>query len=194
MTSKYKAHSLFCTSINTGLPGYCASGIPVPRVLYHSLTEVTEVGKGIGILNNSDKFLVRVRKCFRTHTRSGWCGTGVQNSQIFRAGIKMLYPCPGYLWHKRRHYRGPGYGYECPTELTEFLRRVIPGANTLGMVLYVPCRAQPGKYTPPVYFEKVWRLCSFGSSSKSDAKASEYKLAAESASQPACCVFSWWVA
>ena len=60
-------------------------------------------------------------------------GTGVQNSSKFRAGIKMLYPYPGYLWHERttltevpgtgisvvQYFRSPGYGYECPTELGE---------------------------------------------------------------------------
>ena len=97
--------------MNTGLPGYCNKGIPLPRVLCHSLTEVP--GKGMGILQNLQKFRVRVRKCYRTHRSSGYCGTGVQNSQKFRAGIKMLYPYPGYLWHER-------------TEL-----------------MYVPCRTQP---------------------------------------------------
>ena len=40
--------------MNTGLPGYCNKGMPVPRVLCHSLlTEITEVlGKGMGILQN----------------------------------------------------------------------------------------------------------------------------------------------
>ena len=91
--------------MNTGLPGYCNKGIPVPRVLRHSLTEVTEVpGKGMGISQNLQKFRVRVRKCYS--------GTGVQNSHKFRAGIKMLYPYPGYLWHWR-------------TELTE-----VPGTGT----------------------------------------------------------------
>ena len=37
--------------MNTGLPGYCNKGIPVLRVLCHSLTEVTEVsGQGYGDL------------------------------------------------------------------------------------------------------------------------------------------------
>ena len=78
--------------MNTGLPGYCNKGIPVPRVLCDSLTEVTEVpGKGMGILQTLQKFRVRVRKCYRTRRSFGYCGTGVQNSQKFRAGIKMLY-------------------------------------------------------------------------------------------------------
>ena len=91
--------------MNTGLPGYCNKGIPVPRVLCHSLTEVTEVpGKGMGILQNVQKFRVRVRKCHRTHRSSGYCGKDVQNSQKFRAGIKMLYTYPGYLWNGRTEF------------------------------------------------------------------------------------------
>ena len=38
-------------------------------------------------------------------------------------------------------YRTPissGYGYECPTELTEVLCRVIPGVNAPGMVCAYP--------------------------------------------------------
>ena len=34
-----------------------------------------------------------------------------------------------------------GYGYECPTEITEVLIRAIP--STPGMVLYVPYITQP---------------------------------------------------
>ena len=91
-------HASSCwTWMNTGLPGYCIKGIPVPRVLCHSLIEVTKVpGKVMGILQNLQKFRVRVRKCYRSHTSSGYCGTGVQNSQKFQTGTKMLYPYPGY--------------------------------------------------------------------------------------------------
>ena len=133
--------------MNTGLPGYCNKGIPAPRVLCHSLTEVTEVpGKGRGILQKLQKFRVRVRKYYRTRRSSGYCGTGEQNLRKFRAGMKMLYPYPGYLWHERteltevpgtgmnvvqnfvaranRAYRKSGYGYECRTELTE-----VPGTG-----------------------------------------------------------------
>ena len=64
ITSQCIMHSLFYTWINTGLPGYCAKDISVPWVLCHSLTEVTKVpGKGRGILQNLQKFWVRVRKC-----------------------------------------------------------------------------------------------------------------------------------
>ena len=45
--------------------------VPVPRVLCHSLTELTEIpGKGMGFLRKFQKFWVRVRKCYRTHRSS----------------------------------------------------------------------------------------------------------------------------
>ena len=37
-----------------------------------------------------------------------------------------------------RTSRSSGYGYECPTELTEVLCRVIPGVNTPGTVCTYP--------------------------------------------------------
>ena len=81
--------------MNKELPGYCNKGKPVPRVLCHNLTEVTEVpGKGMGIFENFQKFRVRVRKSYRTSRSSGCCGTGVQNSQKFRAGTKHAVPVP----------------------------------------------------------------------------------------------------
>ena len=122
--------------MNTGLHGYCNKGIPVPRVLCHSLTEVTEVmGKGMGILQNfrssgygygSVIELTEVpgivARAYRTHRSSGQvqkcctrtpgiCGMGVQSSQKFRVRVLMSY----------RTYRSSGYGYECTTELTEVL-------------------------------------------------------------------------
>ena len=139
--------------MNTGLPGYCNKGIPVPRVLCDSLTEVTEVtGKSMGILQNLQKFRVRVRK-YRTHRSSGYCGTGVQNSQKFRAGKKVLYPYPGYLWHERTEltevpgtertkFRVRVWMYY---RITEVLRRGIPGVNASGIVLDLPYRSQPWK-------------------------------------------------
>ena len=71
------------------LPGYCNENLPVPRVLCHSLTEVTEfLGKGRRILPNFRKFRVRVQMPFRTSISSGYCGPGVQNSQQFQVGTK----------------------------------------------------------------------------------------------------------
>ena len=101
-------------------------GIPLPWVLCHSLTEVTEVpGKGMGILQILHKFRVRIRKCYRTHRSSGYCGTGVQNSQKFRAGIKMLYPYPGYLWNGRTELTEvPGTGMNVVQNLQKFRVRV----------------------------------------------------------------------
>lgn len=50
------------------------------------------------VLQNLQKFRVQVLKPYKTHKSSGYCGMGVQNSQKFQAGIKMLYPY--------REYRG----------------------------------------------------------------------------------------
>ena len=81
-------------------------------------------GKGMGVLQNFQKCWVRVWMCYRTYISSGYCGTGVQNSQKFRAGTKMLYPYPGLSHGAYRANRSSGYGYECPTELTE-----VPGTG-----------------------------------------------------------------
>ena len=82
----------------------------------------------MGILQNLQKFRVRVRrKCCRTHRSSGYCGTGVQKSQKFRAGIhvKMLYPYPGYLWHWRTEPTDvPGAGINVAQNLQKFRVRV----------------------------------------------------------------------
>ena len=123
--------------MNTGLPGYCAKGIPVPRVLCHNLTEVTEVpGKGRGILQNLQNFRVRVRKCYRTHRSSGYCGMDVHNSQkcgqvlecctrtpgICGTGVRSLQKFRVRVLMSYRTYRSSGYGYASVTELTE-----VPG-------------------------------------------------------------------
>ena len=99
--------------MNTGLPGHCEKGIPVPRVLCHSLTEVTEVpGNGMGILENLQKFRVGVRKCYRTHRSSGQ----VQ---------ELLYPYPRYLWHGRTELpKVPGTGMNVVQNLQKFRVRV----------------------------------------------------------------------
>ena len=112
--------------MDTGLFGYCNRGLPVPRVLCHSLTELTEVpGKGMEIVQNFQKFRVRVRKSYRTFRSSGYCGTGVQNSQKFRAGTKHAVPVPRALWPRMyRTSRSSRYGYECRTELPE-----LPGTG-----------------------------------------------------------------
>ena len=73
----------------------------------------------------TSKSFVRVWMCYRTHKSSGHCGTGVHNSQKFRAGTKSAVPVPRVLWHAAyRAYRSSGYGYEFPTKLTE-----VPGTG-----------------------------------------------------------------
>ena len=100
-------------------PGHCGTGC----------TNVPEVpGTVMNVLQNSQNFRVRAWKCYRTHKSSGYCCTGVQNVQKFRAGIHMLYPYPRvFVALAYRACRSFGYEYECPTELTKVLRRVIPG-------------------------------------------------------------------
>ena len=79
----------------------------------------------MGVLQYFQKFRVRVWKCCRTHRSSGHCGTGVQNSQKFRAGTKENVPVPRLLWHGAyRTHRSSGYGYERHKELTE-----VPGTG-----------------------------------------------------------------
>ena len=80
----------------------------------------------MGALQNFQKIRVRVWKCYRTHISSGYCGTGVHNSQKFRAGKKSAVTVPRVLWDGTyRTYRSSGYGYECGTELPE-----VPGTGT----------------------------------------------------------------
>ena len=57
----------------------------------------------------------------------------------------MLYTYPGYLWHGRTELTEvPGTGMNVLQNLQKiFVRRVIPGVNTPGTVLYVPYRTQP---------------------------------------------------
>ena len=54
----------------------------------------------MGVLLNFHKSRVRVSKCFRTSRSSGYCDTGVQNSQKFRAGTKAAVPVPRVLWRR----------------------------------------------------------------------------------------------
>ena len=64
------------------------------------------------VLQNSQKFRVRVWGSYRTSRTSGYGygsltkrpelpGTGVQNFQKVRVGINMLHGYPGSLWHRR---------------------------------------------------------------------------------------------
>ena len=80
---------------------------------------------GMGVLQNVHKFRIRVRTCDWTSRSSGYCGAGVHNSQKFRAGTKGAVPVPRVLWHGvYRTHSSSGYGYECPTELTQVRVRV----------------------------------------------------------------------
>ena len=77
---------------------------------------------GMKVVQNSREFRVRVYNPYRSHRSPMYCGTGVQNSQKFQAGIIMVYRHPGIVARSHRTYRGSGYGYESRTELTEVPR------------------------------------------------------------------------
>ena len=79
----------------------------------------------MGVLQNFQKFRVRVWKCYRTDISSGYCATCVYNSQKFRAGTKHPLPVPRVLWDgSYRIHMNSGYGYESLTELPE-----VPGTG-----------------------------------------------------------------
>ena len=88
------------------------------------------MGKGTDVLQNFQKFRVRVWKCHGTHRCSGYCGTGVQNSQEVPDRYKKCCTrTPGIVArgvqnsHKFRvRVLMPGYGYESLTELPD-----VPG-------------------------------------------------------------------
>ena len=104
----------------------------------------------MGILKNLQKFRVRVRKCSELRS-SGYCGTGVQNSQKVPGRYKSAVSVPRvFVARAYRAYRSSGYGYEYPTELREVLCGVIPGVNIPGMVLCVPYRTQPCTFICPL--------------------------------------------
>ena len=91
-------------------------------------------------------FRVRVWKSFRTSRSrgygyesvygtsrsSGYWSTGVQNSHKFRAGTKgALPPVRRVLWHGVYWtHTSSGYGFDCPTELTEVRVRVWKSYRT----------------------------------------------------------------
>ena len=53
------------------VPGRYENDVPVPRVLWHGRTDLTEVpGTGMNVVQNSQKFFVRVWMLYRTHKSS----------------------------------------------------------------------------------------------------------------------------
>ena len=97
---------------NVLFQGYVLQGLWIP-------------GKGMEVLQNFQKFWVRVWKCYRTHRSLGYCGTGVQNSQKFRAGIKNAVPVTRvFVALAYRTYRSSGYGYDVVHNLQKFRARV----------------------------------------------------------------------
>ena len=93
-------------------------------------------GEGMGVLQNFQKFWVRVWTCYRAHRSPAHCGTGIQNSEKFRAGTKNAAPVPQVLWHGScRSYRTSGYGHESLPELPE-----LPGIVARAYSTYTSSR------------------------------------------------------
>ena len=118
----------------------------------------------MGILQNFQKFRVRVWKCYRTHRSSRYCGTGVNNSQKFRAGAKHAVPVPRGVWNGSYiTYRSSGYGYESLTELPEVPGIVVRAYRTYGSSGQVwkcctrtPCICGTGVQNLPKFRVRVW--------------------------------------
>ena len=96
--------------MNTGLPGYCNKGIPVLRVLCHSLTEVTEVsgqgygdlteltevpGTGTEVLQKSQKFRVLWHGCTERTEVPGRYANAVPVPRVFVARAYRAHRVPG---------------------------------------------------------------------------------------------------
>ena len=92
----------------------------------------------------SRMFRVRVWMCYRTQRSSGYCGTGVQNTEVPGGYKKCCTRTPGIVarglqrsqkfrvrvWMPYRTHRSSSYWYERHTELPE-----VPGTgNTCGLI------------------------------------------------------------
>ena len=150
----------------TRLLGFVTKVYAYPGYWVTGLTEVTEVpGKGIGILQNSQKFRVLWHRRTELTEVPGRYKNAVP---LPRVSVARAY----------RAYRNSGYGHECRTELTEVpgtgmnvlqnLQKffvgycsAIPGVNAPGMVLYVPYRTQPCNILVPHHLRKyIWTILS----------------------------------
>ena len=116
--------------------------VPVPRVLWHgSYRTHRSSGYGYGGRTELPELLGTATKVLQN----------IQNFRGLRHGRTELPEDPGRYKHAVpvlrvfvapacRTSRNSGYGYEFPTEFTQFFCRVISGVKTPGMVLCVPYR------------------------------------------------------
>ena len=112
--------------MNTEFPGYIKRWYThTPGIVRKPYRSHIISGKGYEDLTELPDVPVRVSMSYKTSRSSGHCGTGVQNSQKFRAGSKRAVPVPRVLWPRAyRTSRSSGYRYECRTELPE-----VPGTG-----------------------------------------------------------------
>ena len=109
-----------------GSPGFVTKVYPYPGYCATVLQNVTEVpDEGMGILQNFQKFRVRVRKSYELPEVLGIVARAYRTPQKFRAGTKHAVPVSRVLWPRAyRISRSSGYGYECRTKLPE-----VPGTG-----------------------------------------------------------------
>ena len=114
------------TLMNKELPGYCNEGIPVPRVLCHSLTEVSEFpGKGMRILQNFQKFRVRVRCLTELPEFPGIVAQAYRTRRSSERVQNMMYPYSGYCCRGRTELpEVPGTGMNVVQNFQKFRVRV----------------------------------------------------------------------
>ena len=115
----------------------------------------------MGALQNFQKFRVRVWKCHRTSRTSGYWGTGIQNSQKFRAGTSRAVPVPRVLWHgSSRTHKSSRYGYQ---SLNITSRSSRYGYESLTKLPQVPGRYKHALPVPRVFVAPAYRTSrSFG--------------------------------
>ena len=83
--------------------GRAKDAVPVPRVFWH------------GAYRNHRSSGYGYESLTELPELPGIVGTDVQNLQKLRAGIKMLYPYPGYCGTVVQILQSSGHGYECRT-------------------------------------------------------------------------------
>ena len=94
------------------------------RVLCQGRTEFTEVpDTGINV-QNLQKFRVRVRKCYRSHRSSEYCGTGTELTEVPGRYANAV-PVPRvFVARAYRAHRVPGTGLKVVQNLQKFRVRV----------------------------------------------------------------------
>ena len=131
--------------MRVGSPDIVTKVYPTPGIVPQSDRSHRNSGLGYGDLTELTEVPGTVRKCYRTHRSSGIVARAYRTHISYKNDI----PVPRvFMALANRTSRSSGYGYECPTELTEVLCRVIPGLNTSGMACTYPTEHDLGSFHP----------------------------------------------